>query len=46
MPVKYEVKLEDGTLISKSPDEGVQFIAAEGMLYSLSLMLTGMTYVL
>ncbi|KAG0574692.1 hypothetical protein KC19_VG283100 [Ceratodon purpureus] len=30
--VNYEVKLEDGTLISKSPDDGVKFIVEEGWL--------------
>jgi hypothetical protein len=31
LPVKYEAKLEDGTVISKSPEEGVQFIVEEGI---------------
>lgn len=37
LSVKYEARLEDGTLISKSPDEGVRFIVQEGMLHSVTL---------
>jgi len=32
LPVIYEAKLEDGTVVSKSSDEGVQFIVEEGIL--------------
>lgn len=38
LSVKYVAKLEDGTVISKSPDEGLQFIAEEGMLHPVSLV--------
>ncbi|MCL7039506.1 hypothetical protein MKW94_024613 [Papaver nudicaule] len=30
--VKYEVKLEDGTVVAKSPEEGVEFLVNEGHL--------------
>ncbi|KAF9614383.1 hypothetical protein IFM89_018282 [Coptis chinensis] len=30
--VKYEVKLEDGSLVAKSPDNGVEFIVNDGHL--------------
>ncbi|RZC50360.1 hypothetical protein C5167_018788 [Papaver somniferum] len=30
--VKYEVKLEDGTVVAKSPEEGVEFLVNDGHL--------------
>ncbi|KAK9099001.1 hypothetical protein Syun_026046 [Stephania yunnanensis] len=30
--VKYEVKLEDGSLVAKSPEEGVEFLVSDGRL--------------
>nr|DAD44682.1 TPA_asm: hypothetical protein HUJ06_002912 [Nelumbo nucifera] len=32
--VKYELKLEDGTLVAKSPEDGVEFLVSDGHLCS------------
>lgn len=34
--MKYVAKLEDGTVVSKSPDEGSQYFIKDGMLHSES----------
>jgi len=43
-PVKYVAKLEDGTVVSKSPDEGVQFIVEDGTIHSLSMRMCSISY--